>query len=91
MSDMKNLAVTYFNRLLNDHPKATIELIDLLRELYNKYEQPLIDEEEKSNVPFITLNKEDGEAFMKTLLNPPEPNEALLKAAKRYKEIIEGE
>lgn len=84
---MKNLAVTYFNRLLNDHSKATLELIDLLRELYNKYEQPLIDEEERQE-SFIKLNKEDSEALVEGLLNPPEPNEALLQAAKIYKELL---
>jgi uncharacterized protein (DUF1778 family) len=38
--------------------------------------------------PFIKLNREDSEAFVEALLNPPLPNEALLAAALLYKETI---
>lgn len=36
----------------------------------------------------IHLNKEDSEEFLEVLNNPPEPNEALLNAAKHHKETI---
>jgi hypothetical protein len=39
----------------------------------------------------IKLNKEDSEAFLKLLENPPLPNEALMKAAARYKATIASE
>ncbi|MCL1491784.1 MAG: DUF1778 domain-containing protein [Pseudanabaena sp. Salubria-1] len=36
----------------------------------------------------LVLSREDSEAFVNALLNPPEPNEALKAAAKRYKKIM---
>ncbi len=36
----------------------------------------------------LMLNIEDSEALVDALLNPPEPNEALLAAAKRYKQVM---
>lgn len=33
----------------------------------------------------LNLSREDSEAFMEALLNPPEPNDALKSAASRYK------
>ncbi len=35
----------------------------------------------------ITLTVQESENFIQTLLNPPEPNAALKKAAKRYKKF----
>jgi uncharacterized protein (DUF1778 family) len=35
-----------------------------------------------------TLTEQDWELFMKALLDPPEPNERLKAAAKRYREIV---
>jgi hypothetical protein len=39
----------------------------------------------------LKLNKEDSEAFLNVLENPPLPNEALMKAAARYKAAIVSE
>lgn len=36
----------------------------------------------------LELSKRDSEAFIETLKNPPEPNEALKEAAKAHEEII---
>jgi uncharacterized protein (DUF1778 family) len=36
----------------------------------------------------LKLNLEDSEAFVEALLNPPEPNAALKKAAQRYKQRL---
>lgn len=36
-----------------------------------------------------TLNAEQSEAFVSALLNPPAPNEALRRAAERYRKAIE--
>ncbi|MFP4220353.1 MAG: DUF1778 domain-containing protein [Phormidium sp.] len=33
----------------------------------------------------LNLSREDSEAFIEALLNPPEPNDALKSAASRYK------
>lgn len=37
----------------------------------------------------ILASKRDQEIFFNALLNPSEPNEALKKAAKRYKKVVE--
>lgn len=37
------------------------------------------------------LNAEQSRKFVETLLNPPEPNEALKAAAKRFLKKVEGE
>ena len=36
----------------------------------------------------LKLSREDGEAFVNALLNPPEPNDALKSAAQRYTQAI---
>ena len=36
----------------------------------------------------LKLNLEDSEAFVDSLLNPPEPNDALKAAALRYQQIM---
>ena len=36
----------------------------------------------------LKLNLEDSETFVNTLLNPPQPNDALKAAAKRYKQVM---
>lgn len=36
----------------------------------------------------LVLTKRDTEFFVEMLLNPPEPNEALKKAAKQYKKLV---
>ena len=36
----------------------------------------------------LKLNRDESEAFVNALLNPPQPNESLQSAALRYKEII---
>lgn len=36
----------------------------------------------------LKLSKRDSEAFIETLKNPPEPNEALKDAAKTHEELI---
>lgn len=43
----------------------------------------------KPKVEVLKLNKEDSLRLWESLENPPEPNEALKKAAKRYSDIIE--
>jgi len=37
----------------------------------------------------MILSQKDNEIFIHALLNPPEPNEKLKKAAKRYMDLIE--
>ncbi len=37
----------------------------------------------------ISLTKQDSEAFVEALLNPPDPGYALLAAVKRYKQSME--
>jgi uncharacterized protein (DUF1778 family) len=39
----------------------------------------------------IRLSMEDQRNFVEALLNPPEPNPALVKAAKRYRELFGAE
>ncbi len=41
---------------------------------------------EKHNV--ILASERDAKIFFDALMNPPEPNEALKKAAKRYKRLV---
>ncbi len=36
----------------------------------------------------LKLNRDDSEAFVNALLNPPQPNESLKAAALRYKKTI---
>lgn len=36
----------------------------------------------------LKLSIEDSQAFVDALLNPPKPNEALLAAARRYKQVM---
>lgn len=36
----------------------------------------------------LKLNLEDSEAFVNTLLNPPQPNDSLKSAARRYKQVM---
>ena len=36
----------------------------------------------------LRLNESQSRAFVETLLNPPEPNEALRKAAEQYQEDV---
>jgi uncharacterized protein (DUF1778 family) len=38
----------------------------------------------------ITLSKQDWDIFYDALINPPEPNEKLKAAARRYRERIGG-
>ena len=38
----------------------------------------------------ITLSTRDWEAFYDALINPPEPNEKLKEAARRYRERVGG-
>ncbi|MFP4008336.1 MAG: DUF1778 domain-containing protein [Spirulinaceae cyanobacterium] len=38
----------------------------------------------------LKLNREDSEAFVDALLNPPKPNDALQSAALRYKNVLLG-
>jgi uncharacterized protein (DUF1778 family) len=45
----------------------------------------VIDSHEK-----VTLPAEDWEAFYNALMDPPEPNEKLKKAARRYRERVGG-
>jgi len=45
----------------------------------------VIDRHEK-----ITLSARDWDAFYHALINPPQPNERLKKAARRYRERIGG-
>jgi uncharacterized protein (DUF1778 family) len=45
----------------------------------------VIDSHEK-----ITLSASDWDAFYDALVNPPEPNETLRKAARRYRERVGG-
>ncbi|MEC4813138.1 MAG: DUF1778 domain-containing protein [Scytonema sp. PMC 1069.18] len=35
----------------------------------------------------LKLSMDDAEAFVEALLNPPQPNDALLAAASRYKQL----
>jgi len=42
----------------------------------------------KNSIKTLVLSREDSEVFINVLLNPPEPNEALKTAAKRYQEIM---
>ena|SRR4028119_1310514 len=39
-------------------------------------------------VPFIKLNREDSEALVEALTNPPEPNEALKAAAVKHSSMF---
>ncbi len=39
----------------------------------------------------LKLNQEDSHAFVNALLNPPPPNQALKKAAKRYRQLIQND
>jgi uncharacterized protein (DUF1778 family) len=36
----------------------------------------------------LKLSREDSEAFVDALLNPPQPNDALKSAAQRYQRVI---
>jgi uncharacterized protein (DUF1778 family) len=45
----------------------------------------VIDSHEK-----ITLSRRDWDVFYDALINPPEPNETLKKAARRYRERVGG-
>lgn len=36
----------------------------------------------------VTLGRRDSEAFVNALLNPPPPNEAMQRAARRYKAAL---
>ena len=45
----------------------------------------VIDSHEK-----ITLQTKDWDAFYDALINPPEPNEKLKNAARRYRERVGG-
>jgi uncharacterized protein (DUF1778 family) len=36
----------------------------------------------------LTLSLEDSQAFVEALLNPPEPNQTLISAGLRYKEMV---
>ena len=38
----------------------------------------------------LKLDREDSEAFVDALLNPPEPNESLTAAALRYQQTLES-
>jgi len=38
----------------------------------------------------MVLSRSDSVDFVETLNNPPEPNEALKEAAKRYKDMIDS-
>lgn len=38
----------------------------------------------------ITFSPRDSDLFFKTLINPPEPNEKLRAAFKRYREMLGG-
>ena len=37
----------------------------------------------------MKLNKEDTEAFVEAMINPPRPNEAMFAAAAEYKRVFE--
>ncbi len=41
-----------------------------------------------SQTDTFKLSRRDSEIFVNALLNPPEPNEALKQAFKRYKEVF---
>ncbi|MGV2830005.1 type II toxin-antitoxin system TacA family antitoxin [Myxosarcina sp. GI1(2024)] len=36
----------------------------------------------------LKLNLEDSETFVNTILNPPQPNDSLQSAARRYKQVM---
>ena len=38
----------------------------------------------------LKLNQKDSQAFVKALLNPPPPNQALKTAAKRHRQLIQN-
>jgi uncharacterized protein (DUF1778 family) len=38
----------------------------------------------------LKLSIEDAEAFVEVLLNPPQPNDALIAAASRYKQLMQN-
>ena len=39
----------------------------------------------------MELNREDSEAFVEAILNPPEPNDALIAAFKEYEQVFGDE
>ncbi len=57
-----------------------ISLADFMRAACREAAQRVLQEQE-----VIKLSRRDRERFVTALLNPPEPNAALLAAAKRYK------
>ena len=46
-------------------------------------------DKEFQHYQLMKLNREDSKAFVKAVLNPPEPNNALVAAFKDYEEVFD--
>lgn len=68
----------YFRRAAN---LQGVSLADFMRVACQEKAERVFQQQE-----LIELSRRDRERFVKALLNPPEPNEALLAAAKLYRE-----
>lgn len=82
-------------RLVARIPKEQKELVEYAVSLIggnvSDFVRSTVEKEAKKTIKeykVLELSKRDSKAFIETLNNPPEPNEALKEAAKAHKELI---
>lgn len=63
-----------------------VGLTDFIITAVQKYAVNTVVEQEKVNT--ILASKQDQEIFFEAMMNPPKPNDALIKAASNYKNSI---
>jgi uncharacterized protein (DUF1778 family) len=63
-----------------------VGLTDFIITAVQKYAVNTVMEQEKINA--ILASKQDQEIFFEAMMNPPKPNDALIKAASNYKNLI---
>lgn len=60
-------------------------------ETFSGWAKNVLDEAAEKQIrehEFLNMTLRDRTAFVEAVLSPPEPNQSLLKAAKRYKKVL---
>ena len=65
-----------------------VGLTDFIITAVQKYAVNTVMEQEKMNA--VLASKKDKEIFFEAMMNPPQPNDALIKAASTYKTVTKN-
>ena len=68
-------------------PETLKEILDKLQERLDDFENPGSDIEEHEEVNRILASKRDQKIFVQELMDPSKPNDQLIKAAEKYKNL----